>query len=103
MIVIVDAKNPFLAEALAPHCTVRTLPTAEITRIALKDADAAVVRSETRVDAGLSSTYQFVGTATIGTDHVDTAHLARHGIAFANAPGSNANSVVRNTWPPHCW
>jgi len=97
MIVIVDAKNPFLAEALAPHCTVRTLPTAEITRTALKDADAVVVRSETRVDAGLldGTRVRFVGTATIGTDHVDTAYLAQHRIAFASAPGSNANSVAQ--------
>jgi erythronate-4-phosphate dehydrogenase len=37
---------------------------------------------------------KFVGTATIGTDHVDLDYLKRRGIAFASAPGSNANSVA---------
>jgi erythronate-4-phosphate dehydrogenase len=36
---------------------------------------------------------KFVGTVTIGTDHVDTDYLAKEGIAFVSAPGSNANSV----------
>ncbi len=96
MIVVVDAKNPYLAEALTARCTVRTLPTAEITRAALKDADAVVVRSETHVDAGLldGTRVRFVGTATIGTDHVDTGYLTGRGIGFASAPGSNANSVA---------
>jgi erythronate-4-phosphate dehydrogenase len=35
-----------------------------------------------------------VGTLTIGTDHVDLGYLASRGIAFASAPGSNANSVA---------
>ncbi|HUI63829.1 MAG TPA: 4-phosphoerythronate dehydrogenase, partial [Bacteroidota bacterium] len=34
-----------------------------------------------------------VGTATIGTDHIDTDFLSSQGIGFANAPGCNANSV----------
>jgi len=37
---------------------------------------------------------RFVGTATIGDDHVDLAYLQQQGIAFANAAGSNANSVA---------
>jgi erythronate-4-phosphate dehydrogenase len=36
---------------------------------------------------------KFVGTATIGTDHVDTRWLSSRGIGFASAPGCNANSV----------
>ena len=37
---------------------------------------------------------RFVGSATIGTDHVDRAYLRRRGIPFAHAPGSNADSVA---------
>jgi erythronate-4-phosphate dehydrogenase len=36
---------------------------------------------------------RFVGTATIGTDHVDLGALKKRGIHFVSAPGSNANSV----------
>ncbi len=96
VVVVIDSKNPLLAQALGARCDVRVLPTAEITRSSLMDADAVVVRSETRVDAGLldGTRIRFVGTATIGTDHVDTAYLAKSGIRFVSAPGSNANSVA---------
>ena len=48
------------------------------------------------MDAALleGSPVRFVGSATIGTDHVDLAYLRDRGIAFAHAPGSNADSVV---------
>jgi erythronate-4-phosphate dehydrogenase len=63
---------------------------------AVRDAEMLLVRSVTRVDQGLleGSRVRFVGTATIGTDHIDTAWLREAGIAFASAPGSNANSVA---------
>lgn len=96
MIVAIDKKNPFLAAALTPLCAVRVLSTEQIDRSHLQDADAVIVRSETRVDAGLldGTRVRFVGTATIGTDHVDTQYLTQRGIGFASAPGSNANSVA---------
>src|SRR5690606_12089633 len=40
------------------------------------------------------SRVRFVGTATIGTDHLDLSWLAQHAIEVAAAPGSNASSVV---------
>ena len=63
----------------------------------LADADVLLVRSVTRVNADLlaGTGVRFVGTATIGTDHVDTRWLAERGIAFASAPGCNASSVVQ--------
>ncbi len=62
----------------------------------LKDATVLLVRSVTRVDEILlrGSRIRFVGSATIGTDHVDTAFLEKAGIAFAHAPASNADSVA---------
>jgi erythronate-4-phosphate dehydrogenase len=62
----------------------------------LKNADALLVRSVTRVDESSlgASHVRFVGSATSGTDHVDLDYLGSRGIAFAYAPGSNANSVV---------
>jgi len=96
MVIVVDSKNPFLADALAGFAEVRQLGTAAITNEALRDADAVVVRSETNVGEPLlrHTRVQFVGTATIGTDHVDTEYLQKSGIGFASAPGSNANSVA---------
>jgi erythronate-4-phosphate dehydrogenase len=96
MNIVVDSKNPFLAEALAPFAKTRALATPEITRETVSDADAVIVRSETKIGHALldGTRVQFVGTATIGTDHVDLAYLRERGIHFASAPGSNANSVA---------
>jgi erythronate-4-phosphate dehydrogenase len=62
----------------------------------LASADVLIVRSVTRVNEQLlaGSPVRFVGTATIGTDHVERAALERRGIAFAAAPGCNARSVA---------
>jgi len=72
------------------------MPGRDITSAAVRDADVLLVRSVTPVGPALldGSGVQFVGSATIGTDHVDQAYLRRRGIAFAHAPGSNARSVV---------
>lgn len=67
-----------------------------ITRSDLIDADVLLVRSITQVNPHLlcDTPVKFVGSATIGTDHIDQKFLAQSNIAFAHAPGSNAQSVV---------
>ena len=68
----------------------------EIAPPLLEQADALWVRSVTPVDAGLlrDSPLRFVGTATAGVEHIDRAYLRARAIAFAAAPGANANAVV---------
>lgn len=62
----------------------------------LADADALLVRSVTEVNEELlaRTPVKFVGTATIGTEHVDQQYLRQSCIEFVSAPGSNANSVA---------
>ncbi|MFT7288413.1 MAG: erythronate-4-phosphate dehydrogenase [Halieaceae bacterium] len=62
----------------------------------LQGFDALWVRSVSRVDEALiaGSTLRFIGTATAGLEHIDQQALAKQGIAFAAAPGANANAVV---------
>ena len=63
----------------------------------LQDADILLVRSVTKVNEallGAKPKVQFVGTATIGTDHLDTEFLNAKQIPFSNAAGCNAQSVV---------
>ncbi|MEK9765482.1 MAG: 4-phosphoerythronate dehydrogenase PdxB, partial [Thalassolituus sp.] len=60
------------------------------------EADMLLVRSVTRVDEALlaGSKVKFVGTATIGTDHIDLDYLNEKGIGFTSSPGCNAQAVV---------
>ena len=61
------------------------------------DADVLLVRSITQVNEQLlhlNDRISFVGSATIGTDHIDQDYLAKRGITFHSAPGCNAISVA---------
>ncbi|MEJ2682280.1 MAG: 4-phosphoerythronate dehydrogenase [Gammaproteobacteria bacterium] len=62
----------------------------------LAQAQVLLVRSVTRVSADLlrHSSVEFVGSCTIGTDHVDLETLAERGIAWSHAPGCNATAVA---------
>lgn len=60
--------------------------------------DVLLVRSVTPVNAALladNKSLKFVGSATIGVDHVDIEYLARRGIVFANASGCSKHSVAQ--------
>jgi len=96
MKIIADENIPFVAECFGSIGQIEVLPAGAITARAVRDADALIVRSVTKVDAELlqGSNVRFVGTATIGFDHLDVDYLRRNGIGFASAPGSNANSVA---------
>lgn len=60
--------------------------------------DVLLIRSVTPVGEALLSnnnSVQFVGSATIGTDHVDQTYLAARNITFANASGCSKHSVAQ--------
>ncbi|PRY72401.1 4-phosphoerythronate dehydrogenase PdxB [Halomonas ventosae] len=97
MRIVVDANVPAAEKCFGELGEVVRLPGREIDADALQEADALVVRSITRVDKALlarASRLRLVGTCTIGTDHVDERALAERGVAFASAPGCNAEAVV---------
>ncbi|MDZ7363184.1 MAG: 4-phosphoerythronate dehydrogenase PdxB [candidate division KSB1 bacterium] len=96
MRIVADENIPCVREAFSPLGEVRLMPGRAMTRAALQDADLLLVRSVTPVDEKLlkGTPVRFVGTATIGDDHIDLAYLQQQGIAFTNAAGSNANSVA---------
>ncbi len=96
MRVVADENIPFVREACATLGEVTLVPGRDATRETLRDADLFFCRSVTKINRALleGTRVRFVGTATIGFDHVDLAYLRQAGIAFASAPGSNANSVA---------
>ena len=67
----------------------------------VQDADILLVRSVTKVNqqllekGAIKSTVKFVGSCTIGVDHLDSDYLAQEGILWANAPGCNSAAVVQ--------
>lgn len=67
-----------------------------ITSSDVMDAQALLVRSVTKVNATLleNSPIEFVGSATIGTDHLDIEALQAKNISVAHAPGCNAQAVA---------
>ena len=69
----------------------------DISAADVKDADILLVRSVTSVGRDLlaGSSVKFVGSATIGTDHIDLNYLDAAGIGFSHAPGCNADAVVQ--------
>lgn len=95
MRIVCSSNMPYANEAFSPLGDVRVLDGRSITAADVRDADILAIRSTTRVDRALldGSRVRFVGTATIGTDHMDTAYLDENGIAWCYSPGCNANSV----------
>jgi Phosphoglycerate dehydrogenase and related dehydrogenases len=96
MKIVVDENMPLTQALFAEFGEVVALPGRTMTAEQLADADILLVRSVTKVNATLLSQankLKFVGTATIGTDHIDKAFLAEKNITFASAPGCNKVSV----------
>ncbi len=95
--VIADSHIPFLRGALEGFAKVSYLPAAEIRRKQLMDADALIIRTRTKCDAGLldGTAVKYIATATIGHDHIDAAYCKEKGIRWSNAPGCNAGSVMQ--------
>ena len=97
MKIIVDSHIPNIQGLIEPRAQVLYLEPGDITRDAVRDADALIVRTRTRCDANLldGSRVRFIGSATIGMDHIDLDYCAAHGITVRNAPGCNAPAVAQ--------
>src|ERR1035437_2481819 len=96
MKIIADENIIFVEEAFSGLGDVHLYSGREITNALLKDADVLLVRSITDVNANLleGTSIKFVGTATIGTDHIDNEYLADNGICFTDARGCNSDAVA---------
>lgn len=96
MLIVADENIPLIEEFFASFGEIRRLPGRQITHADVHDADVLLVRSVTRVDRELleGSAVKFVGTCTIGTDHLALDDFEHAGIQWASAPGCNARGVV---------
>lgn len=94
--IVVDENIAFADSAFNQFGRVELVPGRKITNSILMDVDVLIVRSITIVDGNLlkNTPVKFVGTATIGTDHIDLEYLKLNNIFFADAKGCNAYSVA---------
>src|SRR6202166_394482 len=66
----------------------------------IRDADALLVRSATKVTAQLleaAKNLRVIGRAGVGVDNVDLEAATRKGVLVMNTPGGNAISVAEHT------
>ena len=96
MLIVADENIPLLDSFFGDMGEIRRVSGRSMSGEDVRDADILLARSVTRVNRELleGSRVRFVGTTTIGTDHVDLDWLEQAGIRFSAAPGCNANSVA---------
>ncbi len=92
-----DENMPFAAEFFADLGTLTAFSGRTLSAVDVTSAEVLLVRSITHVNETLlqqNQRLQFVGTATIGVDHIDQNYLAQRDVNFHSAPGCNAVSVA---------
>ena len=97
MKIFYDENMPFAAEFFQDFGYLTPFSGRDLTAEQVESADVLLVRSITKVNESLlskNSALKFVGTATIGFDHIDQAYLISRNVAFTSAPGCNAVSVA---------
>ncbi|MDR2912949.1 MAG: 4-phosphoerythronate dehydrogenase [Alistipes sp.] len=97
MKIVVDRDIPFLSGVFEPWAEVVYLRGDSIGASDVLDADAILTRTRTRCDAALleGSTVRFIGTATIGFDHIDMEWCTSRGIRVVTAAGCNRRGVLQ--------
>jgi erythronate-4-phosphate dehydrogenase len=96
MRIVADENIPLLDAFFSGFGDIRRYPGRTLDRTAVADADILLVRSVTKVTRELleGTPVRFVGTCTIGTDHLDLDYFKEAGIQWSSAPGCNARGVV---------
>lgn len=99
MKIVIDRNIRGAESTFGRHADLIFLDGRDIRAEHLQHADALVIRTATQVNKSLleETPVGFVGTTSIGTDHLDIAWLEQSGIPWANAPGCNADSAAQYT------
>lgn len=96
MKIVADENLAFTEYFFADFGEIQQVAGRSLTYADVSDADALLVRSVTQVNEQLiqNTKLKFVGSATIGTDHLEITALEQQQIAWSNAPGCNAQAVA---------
>lgn len=96
MKILADENMPYVQALFADVGEVTLIDGRSLSAEQVRDADVLLVRSVTKVNRQLlklNNKLQFVGSATIGLDHLDQDYLIERKISYTNAPGCNATAV----------
>ena len=96
MKIVADENMPYVEALFGELGEITRVNGRQLTPEQLIDVDVLLVRSVTKVNQALlaqANKLKFVGSATIGTDHIDLDYLQQQNIPFTNAPGCNATAV----------
>ncbi|WP_196137252.1 4-phosphoerythronate dehydrogenase [Aliikangiella sp. G2MR2-5] len=95
--IVADENMPHIDSLFGDYAEISFRPGRQISAQDVRHADALLCRSITDINARLlqSSTVKFVGSATIGTDHLDTEWMDNNQICWTNAAGCNADAVAQ--------
>ncbi len=101
MHILVDENIPYGVEVFTTLGTVQSFHGRHLSTTDLATTDVLIVRSITPVNQKLlaGTPVSFVGTATIGTDHVDLAYLQQRDIGFIYNSGTLALRARRAVMP----
>ncbi|MCJ8314371.1 MAG: 4-phosphoerythronate dehydrogenase [Saccharospirillaceae bacterium] len=97
MKILADENMPYVEHLLTPlNATVEFKAGRNISNNDLQNTDVLLVRSVTNVNAQLlkNTPVKFVGTATIGVDHIDLDYCKQNNIKVVSSPGCNADAVA---------
>ena len=99
MKIVVDQNVSHAENTFARHGEIIRVDGRQLKQEQLTSADALIIRTVTKVNAALldNTPVGFVGSASIGRDHMDIPWLEERGINWANAPGCNADSAAQYT------
>lgn len=98
MKIIADENIDFLSQTFAKHCELITVNGRKIPELLNPGIDALIIRSVTKINSlPEKSNLKFVGTATIGIDHINIDLMQKNGIYFTNAGGCNSTGVAEWT------
>lgn len=95
MKILADSVIPWLDKLFAQHGEIVRYSGREVDQAQLQDIDILLTRSTLKITKDLlkNTSVKFVGSATVGCDHVNQFELHELGIKFVHAPGCNANAV----------
>ena len=97
MKILADQNMPLVEQYFSDFGEVERFDGRNLKPDQLIDVEVLLTRSVTNVTSELlakANKLSFVGTATIGIDHIDTDLLQDKNIAFTSAPGCNAVAVA---------